>query len=1249
MKRILACLLVVFCAVEILPAAQTTSITDAVADAAGIKGGVCVLIHPKDIQTLSMIGGQRRFVVQVLLPGRDDVVRAREQLVKENLHGNVSVIQWDGGKLPYADRLVTLLIDFRKSDAISSEAARVTSPGGAVAVTSSASAGQEFIPLALSAEKLNASWRVYKKKRPGSIDDWTHYCHGPDGNPVAQDTTVGPPQRYQWIAGPRWLQAHDTDSSVSCLVGSGRRLFYFVNDAPISATGQHALPDKWFLAARDAFNGILLWKIPVKQWGWREWKESWFKSRAGVFPLNLHRRVVGAGERLFVTLGYHAPVSEVNAATGEISKTFKGTENTNEILHLDGKLLLSVLSGKGARVKRVDLQTGNIEWETTSVYRGTTRDYIKFTAMRGKVKPAKLDPALNLATDGKVVCLLDYQHLVGLDYVSGKEIWRIKVADSGGPVWLGALILADNTAICSTDRTLYAVNSVSGKLRWKHRKTPLGHLWYEWKDVFVINNLVWTYSHKIKSQGGKYRSRWPEGFVGYDVKSGAVKKTVPSGNIYISHHHHRCYRNKATVNYILTSRRGTEFVDIRHGKHSVHNWLRGTCHYGMMPANGLQYAPPHPCQCYSQEKLKGFNAISSRPVNLQSAMGNTQILFKGEAFGTRIEETVDENDWPVFRHDDMRSGASFCPVSDTLSKAWTYRVDQQLSSPVIAEKKIYFADINGYRVIALSTKDGKKKWDHMTSARVDSPPSYHKGVLYFGCANGTVSAVRASDGVLVWHFKAAPGWCQIGSYNRLESAWPVHGSVLVRNGTVYFAAGRSSYLDGGIYLYALDAKTGAITNKHVLKDFKTTFGKTTHFKYKTDAPGALADILQADEEHIYMRNKVFTPALKPVTVKNAGGKRIQPVGGFLDNSFFRRAFWRYGRAVGELISHDNKTAYVFRVYGKKTQLLNPDTYFTPGSNECELLTQSGMGKASISIGKSKSLNPGSKAITIDAWVNAVSSNGVILAHGGAFRGYSLFLKNGRPCFSFILKNKIHTISASTSIMDKWTHVAGVLTTDKKIQIFINGKPDGSKEVPSLLPGAPGQGMEIGVDLGTSAGAYKSPYYFGGSLDEVRVTYRQVTPDELKKRVSEPGTYPESDRELALFLSFDDGEAADRSGKKNHGTITGAQPVEGRFGKAMFFDNSTWKKDIPIRVRAMVAARDKLLVAGPPDTMDMKDPFGAFEGRKGGLFWIYDKKTGNILAKYTLTSPPIFNGMAIARGKVYIISRDGTVVCFHAEK
>ena len=79
--------------------------------------------------------------------------------------------------------------------------------------------------------------------------------------------------------------------------------------------------------------------------------------------------------------------------------------------------------------------------------------------------------------------------------------------------------------------------------------------------------------------------------------------------------HHRCHRAKATCKYILTSRTGIEYVDLA-AKHWIpHHWVRGSCNYGIMPCNGLVYAPPHSCACYLLAKLNGFNAIASEREN----------------------------------------------------------------------------------------------------------------------------------------------------------------------------------------------------------------------------------------------------------------------------------------------------------------------------------------------------------------------------------------------------------------------------------------------------------------------------------------------------------------------------------------------------------------------------------------------------------------------------------------------------------
>ena len=74
--------------------------------------------------------------------------------------------------------------------------------------------------------------------------------------------------------------------------------------------------------------------------------------------------------------------------------------------------------------------------------------------------------------------------------------------------------------------------------------------------------------------------------------------------------HHRCYRAKATEKYLLTSRTGIEFVDYRKESWDINHWVRGACLYGVMPANGMIYAPQHPCACYLESKLSGLCALA---------------------------------------------------------------------------------------------------------------------------------------------------------------------------------------------------------------------------------------------------------------------------------------------------------------------------------------------------------------------------------------------------------------------------------------------------------------------------------------------------------------------------------------------------------------------------------------------------------------------------------------------------------------
>ncbi len=945
-----------------VPNSQALKTASQLVSSSGSPGGICAVVGATDADLALAVAKQGGFVVHGLYADRKLCDRARKVIRSRGMYGTVSADTFQHGRLPYAENLINIVVvdsypALLENGFSPDEVVRVLVPLGTAYIGTSAasadsSAWMEKLVAGLRSSGIKdvsvlhtgGTWVKATKPWPSDIDEWTHYLHGADGNPVALDRVVGPPKHYQWISGPMWLRSHETVSSISTLVTARGRLFTIVDEAPISLVGNHSLPDKWFLAARDAFNGVPLWKVPIRRWGWRKWKETWFSNRPGDIPLNIQKRLVAAGDKLYVTLGYRAPVSQLDARTGEILKTYAGTERTGEILHLDGVLILSVLSEDGARVMAVSAASGKQMWVSKNAYRGSTVDYIRWSSRRGSLKPPKLDPSLNMAADGNAVAFIDGPDIVCLDLQTGAERWRAKFPEdeadrhaggieSRGNLWIGTMIVRDGVVIHASPNRLAGFAADTGKLLWNQPKKYIGHLWYEWKDVFVIDGLVWTWSADLDQtefdigRARKQREFWPRSVNGVDIKTGELKKEVPLGAIFKTYHHHRCYRNKATLRYILASRRGTEYVDLEEGKHTIHNWVRGTCHVGMMPANGLQYAPPHPCACYIDEKLNGLNVLAPEIPDRykQKKITKTPKSEHGPAFGKVAAAASREADWPAFRHDSMRTGSVNTSVPEELTPLWRAKIGSKVSPPVIVAGRLFASLVDEHYIVCLDVADGKKLWEFAAGGRIDSPPTVDKGSVLFGSADGWVYCLRATDGQLVWRFRAAPQQRLIGAFGQLESAWPVDGSVLVQNGTVYFAAGRSSQLDGGLYMYGLDAATGEPLHQKILEGPHYAVDNIEE-NYRLPM-GALPDILMGDGSNIYMRSAAFNEKLERRKARPA----LQTKSGFLDDSYFKRMPWTFaGGDAARLIVHDKRSVYYVRMFDS-LRGLDPTVYFTPGS------------------------------------------------------------------------------------------------------------------------------------------------------------------------------------------------------------------------------------------------------------------------------------------------------------------------------
>jgi hypothetical protein len=92
----------------------------------------------------------------------------------------------------------------------------------------------------------------------------------------------------------------------------------------------------------------------------------------------------------------------------------------------------------------------------------------------------------------------------------------------------------------------------------------------------------------------------------------------------------------------------------------------------------------------------------------------------------------------------------------------------------------------------------------------------------------------------------------------------------------------------------------------------------------------------------------------------------------------------------------------------------------------------------------------------------------------------------------------------------------------------------------------------------------------------------------------------------------------------------------------------WSVDLDIRPRAIVRANDLLFLGGTPCSADQLDLEATYEGTKGGLISIMSTSNGEKIAEQSLNSPPVWDGMAAANGRLYISLENGSLLSLKSE-
>ena len=890
----------VWAAAGVASAAETAQ---AILAKSGFPGGVVAHVHGADASLLIALQRQRPNLLGQLLVADDAAAnRARESLVAAGLHGQITVGRWQSGTLPFIDNFVNLLI-VDGGDVVSrEEVTRVLAPEGTALL------GGE----------------VFAKRRPATIDDWTHQLYDASGNAVSKDKALKPPLAHlQWVGGPLWSRHHDKMSSVSACVSGGGKVFYIFDEG---STFSPYLPCYWTLTARDAFNGVVLWRRPIEHW-----VGNLYGLKSG--PATLPRRLVAGGDRLFVTLGINAPVSVLAADTGEVLQTISGTEGTEEIIHEDGLLYLvadtnaakdEFLNGprmnypggrwivRSKQVMCCDVNEGKLLWSKTFDW----------------VAPS------TLSTSRGKVYFFDGKQVVALGREDGSLLWKsaeLPMWQQMATFYAPKLVVQEGVVMFvggedyvphrgSAAGQVAGLSTENGKTLWTAKHPSGGY--QSPSDLLVIDGKMWGANVTSGQQGSPTGSGE---FVARNPVSGEEEERFESIPAYWFHH--RCYPAKATEDYLIMSRTGTEFVDLKTGEMSLHHWVRGACLYGIMPANGLLYAPQHPCSCYIGAKTYGLTALAPAEASrraLQPVPDEQRLSVVGEALAAfPKQEPPAADEWPTYRRDIARSG--LVPgLRDPSKLKWSAKLTGRLTQPVIADQKVLVADRDNPVLAAFAADSGQPVWRFLPGGQIDSSPAVYKGLVYFGATDGFVYCLDLASGQLRWKYQAAPALASHMHLERLEATHAVHGNVLVMNDRVYTVAGRSMFNDGGLRFLILDALTGRKIKEHILDDKVPGTDEPLQMQHEIlNMPQALSDLLSSNGKKIFMRYQPFDlegnrtelpfsgklfgyepgrygqdvqTAFDPVANNQKGeDAHLFSATGFLDDSWWHRTYWVFGK------------------------------------------------------------------------------------------------------------------------------------------------------------------------------------------------------------------------------------------------------------------------------------------------------------------------------------------------------------------
>jgi len=554
----------------------------------------------------------------------------------------------------------------------------------------------------------------------------------------------------------------------------------------------HTAPWVNMLVARNAYNGALLWKQPLKD------------------GFTMHRNTLIATEDQLY-LADDVSCKRLDARTGKVLDEIRPDPEVCKYkvwkwMALQGNTLLCLLGDEEPKEppKRGSYRKGSGGWswgqwssaskpfqENPDLFSwGMGRMFLAIDVRTGKTlwhhaERGLIDGRSVSVSGGRMFYYCRGSRLAALDVGTGKVLWeqadaeflksRVESMRWNFPGTSYA-ISSPNALILAGPRWkgIWAFSAENGRLLWKQMEVKSGR--------------------SLLLPGGYYA----EGIL-YDELSGEKKATYKNIG-------HGCVQLTANMQRIYCRGNGTEYFDVLAQRHGRLSSFRPPCIDGVIFAHGLAYVGPWQCQC-DNTLFGGIALCEETPPEASEKKGAERLHLHSPFVSSRPE--LAPEDWPTYRSNNRRDGAVAASVAKVAEKLWLFKPSDasRPTAPVIAGGKVVVGFQDGY-VRAIGLAGGGESWSFATGGAILFPPSVWAGHVYVGSGDGWVYCLKLASGQLVWRFRAAPYERKFTLYGRLSSTWPVSSGVLVKGGVCFAAAGITSF--SGTHVYALDASSGKV-------------------------------------------------------------------------------------------------------------------------------------------------------------------------------------------------------------------------------------------------------------------------------------------------------------------------------------------------------------------------------------------------------------------------------------------------------